>query len=91
MVCVAGDWAPGATVKLTGCDGFTTNSGVAETYSVIGISSGLLMAAAPVAGTVAAIEILPVQVPAGSPAGFIDITRDPSVVPLNAAPAVPFS
>ena len=69
----------------------TTRRGVADTYNVTGISSGLLIAAAPVEVTTAVIEIFPVQVPAGRPAGFTEITSEASVDPVGAVPAVPFN
>src|ERR1700689_1735899 len=65
--------APLADVKLRDI-GLTTSSGLALTYSVTGIESGLPMAAAPVAGLVAATLIVPVHVPAGRLARFCTAT-----------------
>src|SRR5258708_6648026 len=91
MFCGGTEFAPRATLKTGGRVGFTTSKGELETYSVTGISKGLLTAATPVAVTVAATVTLPVHVPAGSPVGFTETVSCASVEPVTGTPPLPFS
>src|SRR5258708_5000812 len=70
MWCGGIDGVPRARLSVGGMDGLTTTCGLVETVSVTGTEYGVFTAAAPVAATVAVIEIVPVQVPAGIPAGL---------------------
>jgi hypothetical protein len=84
--------APRAAEKDTGVAGLI-NSAVPDTYSVTGMTKGLLGTATPLDATVAVNVRFPVHVPAGSPAGFTEMTTDEmdvAVVPLAAA-VPPFS
>src|ERR1035437_1979650 len=62
MVCGAGDCAPTPTVNTGGSAGVSTSCAVVETNSVTGILIGLPTAAAPMAGLVAVMVMVPVQV-----------------------------
>src|ERR1039457_736914 len=75
MVCAVGDCAPTATVNTGGSAGVSTSRAVLETYSVTGIPVGRPMAAMPVAGLVASMVMVPLQVPAVRPAVATDTVR----------------
>src|ERR1017187_2650178 len=81
--CAAGDCAP--TPAVNGCRmaGVSTSWAPVETYSVTPMVSGLLTAAAPVAGMVALIVMVPLQVPAGRPAMATATVRLSFVTPVN--------
>src|SRR5580658_1811987 len=75
-------------------EGLTTRRGLALTYSVTGIVSGLPMAAAPVAGLVAVTVMLPVHVMTGRTVRFWTATVNellvsPEVAPLRLSQVTP--
>src|ERR1017187_8045690 len=82
--CGAGDCAPTPTVNGCRFAGVTTICGVVEAYHVTGMLIGLFTAAVPVAGLVAVIVIVPVQVAAVFRVPtFMDTVRVSFVVPIN--------
>src|ERR1019366_1406732 len=83
MSCDPGNCPPWA--KLNGCRlaGVSTSCAVVETNSVTPIVIGLFTTAAPVAGLVAVIVRLPLQVPAARPPGATDTVRVSFVTPVN--------
>src|ERR1035437_7230317 len=75
MMGGAADCTPTPTVNTGGSGGVSTSCAAAETNSVTSMLSGLPTAAAPVAGLVAVMVTLPVQVPATRPAVATDTVR----------------